>query len=500
MEAPDTNFKQIPDEDMSAPTPAPGDESPREGYYPDPSIPGYVRYWNGSAWVPGTSRPAPSDGRPLPPPPGVHASGAAARPAVPLEPDPAPLEETGPQFFDEDSVQGVHQETGAATGTDLDLGIGAEAGAGVGADGDYGVSWPVAGRGTDPRLSRVRRSDAAPDDRSGRPSIPSPAPEPENGADDGTYIFRRPSRSKNEADDGTALYSARSSRTERNRGGAEGQAGSASASPSSAAAAQGPAYSAPAGPQRAGDGMTVPHQANSRTPAASSWPRPAHERGAPGAMSGAGVGAGVGSGVGAGSGSRAGAGVGPGACAGGEEPVAPWKPPVEDPFQAIVRRRAAARPAALGKRLVARLVDTVVLGAVTAAVAVPVGTRAMDHVQDKIDEAKLSGKTVTVWLVDGSTLTSLGLVLATLLVAGILLEALPTAKWGRTLGKKLCGLQVRDIEAHEPPSFGKALRRWLVYCVPGLLVVGIVGVAWCITDRPWRQCWHDKAAHTFVAG
>ncbi|MCG7529193.1 DUF2510 domain-containing protein, partial [Streptomyces sp. OfavH-34-F] len=59
---------------MSAPTPAPGDESPREGYYPDPSIPGYVRYWNGSAWVPGTSRPAPEQDA---------------------------VEETGPVFLDE---------------------------------------------------------------------------------------------------------------------------------------------------------------------------------------------------------------------------------------------------------------------------------------------------------------------------------------------------------------------------------------------------------------
>ncbi|NED11603.1 DUF2510 domain-containing protein, partial [Streptomyces sp. SID9124] len=57
---------------MSAPTPAPGDESPREGYYPDPSIPGYVRYWNGASWVPGTSRPA-----------------------------PAAVEETGPVFLDD---------------------------------------------------------------------------------------------------------------------------------------------------------------------------------------------------------------------------------------------------------------------------------------------------------------------------------------------------------------------------------------------------------------
>ncbi|MEY7980379.1 DUF2510 domain-containing protein, partial [Streptomyces pilosus] len=55
---------------MSAPTPAPGDDRPREGYYPDPSIPGYVRYWNGASWVPGTSRPAPKDGESLPAPSG----------------------------------------------------------------------------------------------------------------------------------------------------------------------------------------------------------------------------------------------------------------------------------------------------------------------------------------------------------------------------------------------------------------------------------------------
>ncbi|MEV6935783.1 RDD family protein [Streptomyces sp. NPDC051132] len=94
----------------------------------------------------------------------------------------------------------------------------------------------------------------------------------------------------------------------------------------------------------------------------------------------------------------------------------------------------------------------------------------------------------------------LGIVLAVLLLAGVLYEVLPTAKWGRTLGKRVCGLEVRDIEGHEPPAFGPALRRWLVFSVPGLLVVGIVGVLWCLFDRPWHQCWHDKAAHTFVAG
>lgn len=183
-----------------------------------------------------------------------------------------------------------------------------------------------------------------------------------------------------------------------------------------------------------------------------------------------------------------------------EGPVTPWKPVANDPFLAAAQAQASARPAGLGKRLAARLIDSVVLGAVTAVAAVPLGTKAVDHIDGKIDAAKASGREATVWLLDGTTGAYLGIVLAVLLVAGVLYEALPTAKWGRTLGKKVCGLQVRDIEEHEAPTFGAALRRWLVYSVTGLLAIGVVGVLWCLFDRPWRQCWHDKAARTFVAG
>ncbi|MDU0254191.1 RDD family protein [Streptomyces sp. PU10] len=255
-----------------------------------------------------------------------------------------------------------------------------------------------------------------------------------------------------------------------------GKAAAARAAAAQAPAPQTPAPQAPAAPAA----PSVPHQASPPQPAPAapvaaggpgggqaSWAQQVHR------LAGAG---------------------------GDEQPVAPWKPPVEDVFQAAARRQAAARPAGLGKRLAARLIDTVVLAGVTAVAAVPLGMKAADHVNDKIDQAKLSGETVTVWLLDGTTSTYLGIVLAVLLLFGVVYEALPTAKWGRTLGKKLLGLEVRDIEAHEPPSFGAALRRWLVYSVPGLLAVGVVGVVWCLFDRPWHQCWHDKAAGTFVAG
>ncbi|MBP0462259.1 RDD family protein, partial [Streptomyces montanisoli] len=189
----------------------------------------------------------------------------------------------------------------------------------------------------------------------------------------------------------------------------------------------------------------------------------------------------------------------PGAPAGGEPPVVPWKPPTEDPFQAAARAQASARPAGLGRRLLARVIDTVVVGAVVGAAAAPLALRARTHIDDKIEAARQSGRTVTVYLIDGTTGGYLAVVLAALLVVGVLYEALPTARWGRTLGKKVCGLTVLDMESFEPPGFGRALARWLLYGVLGAVAVGVLNVVWCLFDRPWRQCWHDKVAHTFVA-
>ncbi|WP_435975246.1 RDD family protein [Streptomyces sp. Qhu_M48] len=183
----------------------------------------------------------------------------------------------------------------------------------------------------------------------------------------------------------------------------------------------------------------------------------------------------------------------------GQQPVVPWKPPVDDLFVQAARAQASARPAGLGRRLLARLIDTVVLGALVGAASFPFVTAALAHIDGKIEAAKQSGVTVQVWLLDGTTSVQFGIALAALFVIGVLYEALPTAKWGRTLGKKLCGIEVRDIEAHQPPRFGASLRRWLVYSVLGLLAVGVLNVLWCLFDRPWRQCWHDKAARTFVA-
>lgn len=175
----------------------------------------------------------------------------------------------------------------------------------------------------------------------------------------------------------------------------------------------------------------------------------------------------------------------------------PWKPVVSDPF--LLAAQEQARPASLGRRLVARLLDSLVVGAVAAVAAVPLGSAAYDHIQHKIDAARQTGETVTVWLIDGTTGVQFGIIAGLVLVTGLLYEVLPTVKWGRTLGKKLLRIKVLDIESQYEPGFGAALRRWLTHTVLDAAVIGFVGLAWCLFDRPWRQCWHDKAARTFVA-
>ncbi|MEU1487691.1 RDD family protein [Streptomyces sp. NPDC005752] len=541
---------------MSAPTPAPGDESPREGYYPDPSIPGYVRYWNGASWVPGTSRPAPKGGT---------AAATAPTPAAEAAPPPqARVDETGPMYFDE--VEGA-APAGGDGGAHADSAPGRPLSAsawqadtsrqsGFGGERDHRVSWggpdprtpgaggpdpgtPGAG-GPDPRTAGAGTPEAA-TPHPAPPTAPAPAdgepagprrpgtadptrgalPGTRDGGDavsDGTVTIRadRPGRSSGTGTgsrpptDGTVTIRAvgpgTAARPSRPRDDAQAEGtmtiravppGGTPQSPAPAPSptppqagppglntplTPGPAGGSAAWPQQAHQLARPEHTARPQQPAPQQPvpQQPAPQQSAPPQQQSP----------------MPAQGVGPGQ----QQPVVPWKPPVDDPFQQLVRSQASARPAALGKRLAARVLDTVVLGVLAGAVGFPLVTRAMDHIDRKIEAAKMSGETVTVWLLDSTTAGLFGGVLAAVLVLGCVLEAVPTARWGRTLGKKLCGLEVRDIESHDAPSLGAALRRWLVYGVLGLVAVGVLNVLWCLIDRPWRQCWHDKAARTFVAG
>ncbi|MFM9366968.1 RDD family protein [Streptomyces sp. Da 82-17] len=501
---------------MSAPTPAPGDSSPTSGYYPDPSIPGYIRYWNGAAWVPGTSRPAPAEGEPMPVPPG----GAEPAPGVVPEQQVAPAEETGPMFLDEGPAAAPEANPAAERSGQPEPASawGADASRQTGFGGEQArVSW-----GGEPEPQQQPQQQPPAEQQQSAPPVHPAAP----ARTDGTVAIRavQPGRDpqqqpaseagqgqgqgQNQAQaqqppaDGTMMV--RAVRPGQNPGQAPGQTpGQNQGTPQQQPEPGTMAIRALPGQQNPIQ-PTPPATPQQGAPSGYGYPQGAPQHGAPGSgygypqpQSGGPVGAGAGGGAASWPQQVQNLAQGPEAEGG---PVTPFKPVADDPFLAAAQAQAAARPAGLGKRLVARLIDTVVVGAVTGAVAVPLLTSAVEHIDGKIEEAKLSGMERTVWLLDGTTSVYLGIVLAVLLVFGALYEALPTSKWGFTLGKKLMKIEVRDIEEHVAPTFSAALRRWLVYCVPGVLAIGALGVLWCTWDRPWRQCWHDKAARTFVAG
>ncbi|MFI5616910.1 RDD family protein [Streptomyces sp. NPDC051567] len=497
-------------------SPGDGEHAAREGYYPDPSIPGYVRYWNGASWVPGTSRPATRADETGP----VFLDATSATEALP-DPDP------GPAGWQADPA---HQS-------------------GFGGPRDHRVSWGGPPE-PDPGHAPARPAGIS----LGRGPRPEPlefleAAEPDLWAT-GPSLAHAAAGAERFPDRAPAGHAAGA-----HAAGAPVPAGWVPAGHASGARtagphgrdAQAPGLSSPAGPgPRGGDvgGLGI---LSARSPAAPPRaPAPEPAPGWPAAPGGAGSGA---TGVtsswpeaapGAPGPARPGHGHGPGPVRPGHGPAstAPAAPrtsvrrlvedswpepdPVEEPrpepagpvagagtsrpeataprpeadrraeFERMAER--AVRPAGLPRRAVARALDCLVLGAVAAAVARPFVPAVTAHVEAKVAAARATGRTTTVWLLDPTVTGYLGLVLGAVFLFGVLYEALPTARWGRTPGKKLLGVRVLATATLRPPSFGAALRRWLV-CV----LLGLPGGLWCLVDRPRRQSWHDKAARTYVA-
>ncbi|WP_245600917.1 RDD family protein [Streptomyces sulphureus] len=581
---------------MSAPPSGSTNGSPSPGFYPDPSIPGYIRYWDGSAWVPGTSRPEPKEGEPFPDPP----SGASGRPAVPAPRASSPPEEPptegesapGSPVIDWDDPARLHGNrpgSGASWGAEpsgaepsdeappnsLPLASGSSAGA---ASDKADRPTPAAERPTSERGLPAPR-DAEPTDSAPAATFPAdaPPPEPQDAtppaasapgdvipADDpvpSSYApaDRAPStasapRDATPADDPAPSHHAPADRaptaapappdatptdalpTDSPRADTLDPAPDRATPDADPRAGWGATTRDPA-PQRTGTegtstppsrgrkapvpedhtvtlGPAAPGKSVGRKPAAENTvglrrtpeqpaPRPgphAPEGTPPTAPGGVPLQAAAPHAAGPPGAPAQAAPPAWGAPSSGlpgdpGEQVTPWRPPVANPFESALQ---TTRPAGLGRRLAARVVDLVPSLAVAAGGVLLFLEPARDHVQGKIDAVEREGVTKQVWLLDATTGVYLAIVLAALLVLGLLWEVLPTVRWGRTPGKKLFGVRVLDVERQDPPRFGAALVRWLVYGVLGVLVVGIVNVAWCLFDRPWRQCWHDKLARTFV--
>ncbi|OIV37420.1 hypothetical protein BIV57_11120 [Mangrovactinospora gilvigrisea] len=174
------------------------------------------------------------------------------------------------------------------------------------------------------------------------------------------------------------------------------------------------------------------------------------------------------------------------------------------PRQGVRSERPVPRPprprlGAPRARVLARLVDTAFALGLAAAFGVPLGLATAAHIASKIDQAKDTAGRSTVWLVDGAVLGNALTLLAGLAAVVLVLEIVPTARTGRTPGKRLMGLRVLDTATRRPPGFGAAARRWVRLVLSVVLLYGIPLGLWRMARGPLHQCGHDRSAGTLVA-
>jgi uncharacterized RDD family membrane protein YckC len=126
-------------------------------------------------------------------------------------------------------------------------------------------------------------------------------------------------------------------------------------------------------------------------------------------------------------------------------------------------------------RVLAYIVDAIILGIVGGIVSVPLGV----DLRDVTSMSEANARTSNV--ID--------------LLFSFLYFSLLWSYMGASLGQRLLGLRVVDATTGQPISFGKAALRWL-----GLVLsfaVCAIGVIWVAFDSR-KQGWMDKIAGTVV--
>jgi uncharacterized RDD family membrane protein YckC len=153
-----------------------------------------------------------------------------------------------------------------------------------------------------------------------------------------------------------------------------------------------------------------------------------------------------------------------------------------------------------GSRLLARILDTLLLLVVSAPGTVPLLILLISHETKRLHAVALniSGPK---WepLFSGVEYIYLAGAIGVMLVVGLLYEAISLRMRGQTLGKRLAGLRIVGVGGDNFPSAAQAIgRSFLYYVIAALPIIDVFNVLALTWSRPYRQCWHDKLARTMV--
>ena len=136
------------------------------------------------------------------------------------------------------------------------------------------------------------------------------------------------------------------------------------------------------------------------------------------------------------------------------------------------------------------------------------------------------GRRFTAWFIDTLLLAVIGVPLSLIAYSGsshdrtirtagaeVALALLGFVYWGlmltlsrgQTVGMKVMRIRVAVLANGAVPSGSTGWIRSAVFWLPGIFsflcipaLFSLLNVLWCVWDRPYRQCLHDKAAKTVV--
>jgi uncharacterized RDD family membrane protein YckC len=157
------------------------------------------------------------------------------------------------------------------------------------------------------------------------------------------------------------------------------------------------------------------------------------------------------------------------------------------------------------RRLLARLIDVVVVSIVLIPISVPLlrtPFSKLEQVANRYPNLSTPAATAALTKADGKFIVALWILGSVAAAIWFLYDALQHAKWGQTVGKRLLSTRVVSAYDRSPISGAAAAKRAAVYALVPLIPLGgtvfaIVNELWLLWDRR-RQCLHDKVARTIV--
>jgi uncharacterized RDD family membrane protein YckC len=161
------------------------------------------------------------------------------------------------------------------------------------------------------------------------------------------------------------------------------------------------------------------------------------------------------------------------------------------------------------QRLVARIIDGIILGILISPFWIAVVISVVHRVQRLANQYPDLSQPGAQQALNNSVNQMMGGMVGTFLLVGVATalvsfgyDWLQHGLWGQTIGKRVMGTKVVTAESRSPISGGAACGRAAVYAlVPAVPSVGglfgLINELWLLWD-PRRQCLHDKAAHTVV--